>query len=167
MTMKPENDRDSVEMRESLIEDAPLVSPLELALSKLQCVLVARRTIMNPDGITWPQYDTLDLLRQQKNLTPSILGEKLGFARPKMSKILRSLKDAGLIEQVSGVSDKREMITRLSTKGERFLSYAEASRHNMATQVESCLSKGEAAIFAELSNKIADMLYHTMPKQSE
>ncbi|WP_244879995.1 MarR family winged helix-turn-helix transcriptional regulator [Pectobacterium betavasculorum] len=167
MTTKPENGRDSGEMKENRAEDTSLVSPLEMALSKLQCVLVARRAVMNPDGITWPQYDTLDLLRQQKNLTPSILGEKLGFARPKMSKILRSLKDAGLIEQVSGLSDKREMITRLSTKGEKFLTYAEASRHNMAMLVESCLSKGEAAIFTELSNKIADMLYHSMPKQSE
>lgn len=63
--------------------------------------------------------------------------------------------------------DVYESHTRLSAKGERFLTYAEASRHNMATLVESCLSKGEAAIFAELSNKIADMLYHTMSKQSE
>ncbi|MGM3160131.1 MarR family winged helix-turn-helix transcriptional regulator [Dickeya undicola] len=165
--MKTEDSQEGREITESQLEGTAIVSPLEMALSKLQCVLVARRTVMNPDSINWSQYDTLDLLRQQKNLTPSILGEKLGFARPKMSKVLRSLKDAGLIEQVSGINDKREMITRLSAKGEKFLTYAEASRHNMATLVESCLSKGEAAIFAELSNKIADMLYHTMPKQSE
>lgn len=65
----------------------------EDALGNLQCVLVARRSLINPDGINWPQYDTLYILRQFQPMTPSAIGEKLGFARSKMSKILRMLKD--------------------------------------------------------------------------
>ncbi|WP_232370246.1 hypothetical protein [Xenorhabdus lircayensis] len=41
-----------------------LVTPFEKALGRLQCVLVARRTITNPEGVSWAQYDTLHLLRQ-------------------------------------------------------------------------------------------------------
>ncbi|UUZ97886.1 hypothetical protein LJK87_10225 [Paenibacillus sp. P25] len=35
-------------------------SELEDALSHLQCVLVARRTRINPEQITWAQYDVLE-----------------------------------------------------------------------------------------------------------
>lgn len=31
----------------------------EDALGNLQCVLVARRSLINPDGINWPQYDVV------------------------------------------------------------------------------------------------------------
>ncbi len=79
----------------------------EDALGNLQCVLVARRSLINPDGINWPQYDTLYILRQFQPMTPSAIGEKLGFARSKMSKILRMLKDKHFVEQESAVSDKR------------------------------------------------------------
>lgn len=42
-----------------------------------------RRSLINPDGINWPQYDTLYILRQFQPMTPSAIGEKLGFARSK------------------------------------------------------------------------------------
>lgn len=107
----------------------------EDALGNLQCVLVARRSLINPDGINWPQYDTLYILRQFQPMTPSAIGEKLGFARSKMSKILRMLKDKHFVEQESAESDKREMLTRITEKGIEFLNSAESSRRIMAEQV--------------------------------
>ncbi|CAI0978123.1 MarR family transcriptional regulator [Serratia proteamaculans] len=134
----------------------------EDVLGNLQCVLVARRTIMNPDGVTWPQYDTLDILRQFQPMTPSAIGEKLGFARSKMSKILRTLKDAGFVEQMSGESDKREMLTRLAAKGVDFLNEAESTRHLMAEQVAACMSPGEIAIFTELCMRATNVLHENI-----
>lgn len=130
----------------------------EEALGNLQCVLVARRMLVNPDGISWPQYDTLDMLRQHQPMTPSAIGDKLGFARSKMSKILRSLKDQQFVEQAPGNSDKREMLTQLTEKGAKFLKTAEANRHLMAEQVASSMSPGEIAIFTELCVKAASAL---------
>ncbi|MFI8415862.1 MarR family transcriptional regulator [Serratia sp. NPDC078593] len=130
----------------------------EDALGNLQCVLVARRTLMNPDGVTWPQYDTLYILHQLQPMTPSAIGDKLGFARSKMSKILRALKDTGFVEQMSGENDKREMLTKLTEKGVNFLNEAESARHSMARQVASCMSPGEIAIFTELCMKAAHVL---------
>ncbi|SJN60079.1 MarR family protein [Vibrio ruber DSM 16370] len=139
----------------------------EEALGNLQCVLMARRTLMNPEGINWPQYDTLDILRQFQPMTPSAIGEKLGFARSKMSKILRTLKDEQFVEQVSGESDKREMLTRLTEKGFNFLNAAESSRSLMAEQVASCMSPGEVAIFTELCSKAANVLYDNIKSRLE
>ena len=139
----------------------------EDALGNLQCVLVARRTLMNPDGVTWPQYDTLDILRQFQPMTPSAIGNKLGFVRSKMSKILRTLKDAGFVEQMSGESDKREMLTRLTAKGVDFLNEAEYTRHSMAEQVASCMSPGEIALFTELCMRAAHVLHQNIKDADE
>ncbi|CDL86070.1 MarR family winged helix-turn-helix transcriptional regulator [Xenorhabdus cabanillasii] len=139
------------------------ITPFEEALSRLQCVLVARRTITNPEGVSWAQYDTLYLLRQYQPIKPSIIGEKLGFTRSKTSKILRSLKDKELIEQEAGESDKRELVTKLSQKGLMFLQRAESSNHNMADIVAANMSQGEIAIFTELCNRATDLLYAQTP----
>jgi DNA-binding MarR family transcriptional regulator len=114
--------------------------------------------LINPDGINWPQYDTLYILRQFQPMTPSAIGEKLGFARSKMSKILRMLKDKHFVEQESAESDKREMLTRITEKGIEFLNSAESSRRIMAEQVASCMSQSEIAIFAELCARAANIL---------
>ncbi|PHM26162.1 MarR family winged helix-turn-helix transcriptional regulator [Xenorhabdus budapestensis] len=134
------------------------MTPFEDALSRFQCVLVARRTITNPEGVSWAQYDTLYLLRQHQLIKPSVIGEKLGFTRSKTSKILRSLKDKELIEQEAGESDKRELVTKLSQKGLMFLQRVESSNHNMADIVVANMSQGEIAIFTELCNRAADLL---------
>ncbi|MEQ5193078.1 MarR family transcriptional regulator [Klebsiella sp. CTHL.F3a] len=139
----------------------------EDALGNLQCVLVARRSLINPDGINWPQYDTLYILRQFQPMTPSAIGEKLGFARSKMSKILRMLKDKHFVEQESAESDKREMLTRITEKGIEFLNSAESSRRIMAEQVASCMSQGEIAIFAELCARAANILHENIKGKLE
>ncbi|WP_332460371.1 hypothetical protein [Xenorhabdus lircayensis] len=81
--------------------------------------------------------------------------------------MLRSLKGKELIEQESGENDKRELVTRLSQKGLMFLHCAESSRHNMADIVESKMSQGEIAIFTELCNRAADLLYSQTPNRHE
>ncbi|PHM33113.1 MarR family winged helix-turn-helix transcriptional regulator [Xenorhabdus innexi] len=135
-----------------------VTTPFEEALSSLQCVLVARRTMINPEGISWSQYDVLHLLRRHQSMNPSVIGERLGFTRSKTSKILRSLKDKELIKQESGENDKRELVTQLSPKGLVFLQRTEASTHSMADIVTSHMSQGEIAIFTELCHRAADLL---------
>ncbi|PHM67591.1 putative regulator PapX protein [Xenorhabdus stockiae] len=134
------------------------ITPFGDALSRLQCVLVARRTMVNPEGVSWAQYDVLHLLRQYQSMNPGVIGEKLGFTRSKTSKILRSLKDKELVKQESSEHDKRELLTKLSPKGLVFLQRTEASKCNMADIVTSHMSQGEIAIFTELCHRAADLL---------
>ena len=139
----------------------------EDALGNLQCVLVARRSLINPDGINWPQYDTLYILRQFQPMTPSAIGEKLGFARSKMSKVLRMVQVKPCVELESGERDKRVMRTRITEKGIEFLNSAESSRRIMAEQVASCMSQGEIAIFAELCARAANILHENIKGKLE
>jgi DNA-binding MarR family transcriptional regulator len=139
---------------------------LENALSQLQCVLVARRTRINPEQINWPQYDVLELLRLKGVLMPSVISETLGMSRPSTSKILRALKDSQLIQQTEGREDRREQSTSLTEKGREFLERAAQSRRDTAKTAASVLTPGEQALFSELCLKVAAALGEIQEKPS-
>lgn len=136
---------------------------LENALSYLQCVLVARRTRATPEKITWSQYDVLETLRIHGPMTPSAIGESLGISRQSTSKLLRVLKDQFLIEQASRGTDRREQTTSLTGEGEEFLMRAAQGRRETAKVAGTALTSGEASLFAELCQKVADSL-HSAPQ---
>ncbi|MFE7649278.1 MarR family winged helix-turn-helix transcriptional regulator [Streptomyces phaeoluteigriseus] len=139
--------------------EAPAVpGELEDALSHLQCILVARRTRSNPEGVTWQQYDVLELLRIRGPMTPSVLSASLGVSRATTSKALRVLKDLGLVGQQTIGEDRRELTTSLTPTGESFLTRVAEQRRENARIVGSTLSPGERAMFVELCNKVADAL---------
>lgn len=128
-------------------------SELEVALSLLQCELVARRNRFTPEAITWAQYDVLEVLRVNGALRPSIISDRLGISRTQLSKALRVLKDLELIEQVSDDTDRRALATRLSDQGKDFMERAARQRHSSTQLAESFMTSGEQAIFAELCLK--------------
>ncbi|MFI9027886.1 MarR family winged helix-turn-helix transcriptional regulator [Streptomyces sp. NPDC053560] len=136
---------------------------LEDALSHLQCVLVARRTRTNPEGINWQQYDVLEMLRIRGAMSPSVLSESLGVSRQTASKALRVLKDLELVEQAALGEDKREQTTSLTSKGHAFLATAARSRRENVRAAAEVLSPGEQAMFTEMCQKVAasiDTLLH-------
>ncbi|MQY33683.1 hypothetical protein SRB17_16470 [Streptomyces sp. RB17] len=136
----------------------PAPGELEDALSHLQCILVARRTRSNPEGVTWQQYDVLELLRIRGPMTPSVLSGSLGVSRATTSKALRVLKDLGLVGQQTLGEDRRELTTSLTATGESFLTRVADQRRDNAAIVEAALSPGERAMFVELCHKVAGAL---------
>ncbi|MEC5344973.1 MarR family transcriptional regulator [Brenneria populi] len=131
---------------------------LENALSRLQCVLVARRSRYTPETVTWGQYDILELLRLRGAATPSQLSERLAIARTGVSKALRVLKDLDLVAQTSADGDRREQVTILTEHGLDFLTRAAIGRQDGAQRVMAALTPGEQAIFTELCDKASAAL---------
>ncbi|WP_020667075.1 MarR family winged helix-turn-helix transcriptional regulator [Amycolatopsis nigrescens] len=131
---------------------------LEDALSMLQCVLVARRTRMNPEQVTWQQYDLLETLRIRGPMAPSRLSDALGISRQSTSKALRVLKDRALVGQAAAGADRRTHTMSLTEAGEEFLTRAAHSRREAADLAASVLTPGEQHLFAELCDKVAAAL---------
>ncbi|KOV76484.1 MarR family transcriptional regulator [Streptomyces sp. NRRL WC-3723] len=142
----------------SASETSAVPGELEDALSHLQCILVARRTRSNPEGVTWQQYDVLELLRIRGPMTPSGLSASLGVSRATTSKALRVLKDLELVDQRTLGEDRRELTTSLTPAGEAFLTRVAEQRRENARIVEAALSPGERAMFVELCHKVAGAL---------
>lgn len=134
------------------------IDTLETALSRLQCVLVARRAYYTPEKVSWGQYDILELLRVNGSSTPSALSQSLGITRTSMSKSLRVLKDLGFVTQDQDDIDRREQRTIISESGRDFLSRAATGHHDMAKLAMEVLTPGEQAIYTELCNKVSNAL---------
>lgn len=69
------------------------MSNLKAALIQLQCEFVAERNRVNPNGLSWLQYDILHLLQQKGPASPSQLSEKLQIRPSKFSKAVKELKE--------------------------------------------------------------------------
>ena len=131
---------------------------LENTLSLLQCTLVAQRTISSPEKVTWAQYDVMEMLRLQGDLTPSDLSQKLGISRQNVSKSLRALKKHQFVSHYQSETDKRELVTQLTPEGEEFLSRAATGRTRNAEKVFASLDDDEQRQFRILSRKVIDAL---------
>nr|WP_324196285.1 MarR family winged helix-turn-helix transcriptional regulator [Bombilactobacillus apium] len=120
---------------------------------QLQCELVAERNLVNPNEITWTQYDILITLTQGAKL-PSELSRVLGLTRSKLSKNLVNLRNLNYIEQVPSKNDHREMITSLTITGKELLSKIDVGHQHLAKVAAEVFSTDEQAEFARLANKM-------------
>lgn len=131
-------------------------SKLEEGLSRLQCELVAERNRVNPENISWFQYDLLELLYRTKGSLPSELSIKLGASRSKISKALKVLKEIGYIEQKKQPNDDaREFWTELTDSGFKFLKNTKGEHEYLAEIAETTLVKDEQVLFAEMCIKLS------------
>ncbi|WP_419766948.1 MarR family winged helix-turn-helix transcriptional regulator [Arcobacter sp.] len=131
---------------------------LKTALINLQCEMVAQRNIVNPDYISWLQYDILYQLNKQKEILPSELSILLGTSRTKLSKALKELKTLEYIQQYPNKLDGRELYTSISKKGGDFLNNVLEKHNSLYQTANEVLSQEEQNKFEELANKVSNAL---------
>lgn len=124
-------------------------------LVDLQCELVAERKLVNPQEISWLQYDILLQLAKVDDLLPSQLSVVLGLSRVELSKALKGLKSSGYVIQSPSSLDGRELCTSITDSGRGLLAAISAKHtalHQTALQV---FTKQEQEEFARLAEKLS------------
>lgn len=134
------------------------MNDLKLSLVHLQCELVAERATINPQNISWLQYDILLQLENQNQLLPSELSDLLGISRTKLSKSLRDLKILGYINQLPNQLDGRERCTSISIDGKELLKNITMQQDYLFQIACRSLTKEEQRQFTYLANKFSDAL---------
>ena len=128
------------------------------ALIELQCEMVAERTYVNPNNLSWLQYDILHFINLHKNILPSKLSIELGVARSKLSKALKQLKLLGYIQQVPSDHDGRELITSLTQGGAEFLLNIYNNHESIYKLAKEIFSKEEQKEFTRLAKILSSKL---------
>lgn len=123
----------------------------------LQCEFVAERNRVNPNEISWLQYDILNALRDGPAL-PSALSVRLGVIRSKLSKNLSVLRNLGYVEQKAGEHDRREMITSLTPAGEAFLHHIDMQHHELAQTAAAVWNQTQQREFVVLAEQLINQL---------
>lgn len=75
------------------------------------------KPLLDPYGLTYPQYIALMTLWEEDGRTVKALGEKLGLDSGTLSPLLKRLEAAGYINRARDKADERQVLVTLTDKG--------------------------------------------------
>lgn len=84
-----------------------------LAMTKLY------KPLLEPLGLTYPQYLVMLVLWEGDGITVSQLGERLSLDSGTLTPLLKRLESAGLLQRLRDATDERRVLLRLTTIGRK------------------------------------------------
>ena len=107
------------------------------------------KPLLDPYGLTYPQYIALMTLWEEDGRTVKALGAKLGLDSGTLSPLLKRLEAAGYIRRARDKSDERQVLVTLTDKGRAMQRDALAIRMEIG-KATGCSLETLQALTAEL-----------------
>ena len=77
------------------------------------------KPLLEPLGLTYPQYLVLLTLWEQDGLPLKTIGARLGLDSGTLTPLLKRMEEAGFLTRTRDKADERQVIVQLSGKGKR------------------------------------------------
>jgi DNA-binding MarR family transcriptional regulator len=103
------------------------------------------RPLLEPLGLTYPQYLVMVVLWEQESLNVKQLGEKLLLDSGTLTPLLKKLEGQGLVMRQRSSTDERQVIIGLTPRGRALRESAESIPAALLCQLN--MSEGEAGQF--------------------
>lgn len=84
----------------------------------------AYKPLLDPLGLTYPQYLVMLALWESDDLPVSALGERVALDSGTLTPLLKRLEAAGLLQRQRDAADERRVLIRLTAAGRRLRSKA-------------------------------------------
>ena len=97
-----------------------------LAMTKLY------KPLLDPLGLTYPQYLVMLVLWQGDGITVSQLGERLALDSGTLTPLLKRLESSGLLQRLRDNADERRVLLHLTTSGRALKALAHRVPRTMA-----------------------------------
>ena len=107
------------------------------------------KPLLEPHGLTYPQYIALMTLWEEDGRTVKALGETLGLDSGTLSPLLKRLEAAGYIRRARDRKDERQVLVTLTGKGRALRQDALAIRTEIG-KATGCSLEALQALTAEL-----------------
>jgi DNA-binding MarR family transcriptional regulator len=107
------------------------------------------KPLLDPYGLTYPQYIALMTLWEEDGRTVKALGEKLGLDSGTLSPLLKRLEATGYIRRARDKSDERQVLVTLTDKGRAMQRDAVAIRMQIG-KATGCSLEALQALTGEL-----------------
>ncbi|MFA5702844.1 MAG: homoprotocatechuate degradation operon regulator HpaR [Advenella sp.] len=114
-----------------------------LFLSARETLMQFFRPILSNAGLTEQQWRVLRTLHEEKDLDAATLAQRAQLLSPSLTRMLRFLEDANLIERHPAPEDMRRQVIRLSAKGRKTVI-------SISPQIEAVYQQFEEAIGPKL-----------------
>jgi len=114
-----------------------------LAMTKLY------KPLLEPLGLTYPQYLAMLVLWQGDGITVSQLGERLALDSGTLTPLLKRLESTGLVQRLRDAADERRVLLQLTAAGR-----ALKARAVRVPQAIAAASGCELSELSELTSKL-------------
>jgi DNA-binding MarR family transcriptional regulator len=132
------------------------------ALQRLSDLFSERRDRLAKDaGLSVPQWRLLEEIATE-HFMPSLFAARRSVTPAAISKLIRSLLDAELIEVGIGAEDRRQRTYQLTAAGRRTLERVRARRREAIDAIWSDIPAGELDQFAGFGDRLSDRLERFM-----
>jgi DNA-binding MarR family transcriptional regulator len=107
-------------------------STVEAGASILRTAALIRyylNAVLEPHGLTWPQYNVLRILRGAGpgGLPTRAIGDRMVDLTPGVTRLVDRLVDKGYVERTRGTEDHRHVLCSLTGRGAELLARLEAT----------------------------------------
>lgn len=120
-----------------------------LAMTKLY------KPLLEPLGLTYPQYLVMLVLWEQDGVTVGQLGERLALDSGTLTPLLKRLEAAALVQRLRDAADERRVLLQLTAEGRALKAQAQRVP-TLIAQASGC-SLGE---IAELTQRLQALRTH-------
>jgi DNA-binding MarR family transcriptional regulator len=114
-----------------------------LAMTKLY------KPLLEPLGLTYPQYLVMLVLWEGDGITVSRLGERLALDSGTLTPLLKRLESAGLLQRLRDAADERRVLLRLNAAGRSLKARARA-----VPEIVACSAGCELDELAALTSRL-------------
>lgn len=118
--------------------------------SASRATTAAYRSLLEPFGLTYPQYLVLVLLWARDGRSVSELGDELDLDSGTLSPLLRRMTDAGFVDRSRDTDDERVVRIRLTDRGR-------AAQDDLA-HVPACIAEGTGLATLDAARALIDQL---------
>ena len=141
------------------VGDAPRYDDsLTIALLRARETVTAQfRDHVGAAGLTLPQWRVIRALAVETPLDTTTLAKRCVILAPSLSRIIKTLSDRGLIEQVP-TRDKRQRVVRLSKDGETLFTDMWAESKSRYAAIEAAFGQDELRDLVKTLNRLRTVL---------
>ncbi len=136
-------------------KDAPGIRVLRALLRAERALLGCHAWI--EEQLPLPEFDMIATLGNTQGLRMHELAQRMITSPANVTRVARALEARGLVERARSADSGREVICRLTAKGERLFAelYPKAARYTIDV-LDGILSRDEQATLEKLLERLAD-----------
>ena len=113
------------------------------------------RSLLEPLGLTYPQYVVMLALWEHRELSAGGLGERVALDSGTLVPLIRKLKALGLVERQRSASDDRSVLISLTPAGMQLRERAHAVQEQIGCAVQLNPEQGQALVSSLQSLRVA------------
>jgi len=107
------------------------------------------KPLLEPLGLTYPQYLAMLVLWEGEGISVSALGERLSLDSGTLTPLLKRLEGAGLVQRLRDAADERRVLLQLTAAGRAMKAQAESVPRSV-----SCAAGCDLAELSQLTQRL-------------